>query len=101
MAATAIPVDALPSLNPATGETLGHFEKTLPFKLPQLMSVARVEQTSWAKVPIGERCRLLKRLRGQILSSREALADAVVRESGKPRIEAFFADLFVALDAAE
>jgi acyl-CoA reductase-like NAD-dependent aldehyde dehydrogenase len=101
MAATAIPIDALPSINPATNETLGHFEKTLASRLPQLMSLARVEQASWAKVPIGERCGLLKRLRERILSSRKALADAVVYESGKPRVEALFADLFVALDSAE
>src|SRR5246500_3901862 len=100
MAATAIPIDALPSIDPATGETLGYFEKTLPSRLPQLMSLARVEQASWAKVPIRERCQRLSALRESILSSREALADAVVRESGKPRVEALFADLFVALDSA-
>src|SRR6266849_7687783 len=36
-----------------------------------------------------------------IMVSRNQLADAVVRESGKPRVEALFADIFVALDSAE
>ena len=75
-------------------------EKTSPSKLPQIMSRAHTEQASWAKVPIGERCQRVKRLRDCILSSRDALADTVVRESGKPRVEALFADLFVALDSA-
>lgn len=35
------------------------------------------------------------------MASRNELADAVVNESGKPRVEALFADLFVALDSAE
>src|SRR4029077_13953542 len=35
------------------------------------------------------------------MASRNELADAVVRESGKPRAEALFADIFVALDSAE
>jgi succinate-semialdehyde dehydrogenase/glutarate-semialdehyde dehydrogenase len=35
------------------------------------------------------------------MASRKELADAVVRESGKPRVEALFADIFVALDSAE
>ena len=35
------------------------------------------------------------------MASRLELADAVVRESGKPRVEALFADVFVALDSAE
>ena len=34
------------------------------------------------------------------MSSRDALADAVVAESGKPRVEALFADIFVAVDTA-
>jgi acyl-CoA reductase-like NAD-dependent aldehyde dehydrogenase len=39
-------------------------------------------------------------LRREILMARDTLADAVVRESGKPRVEALFADVFVALDSA-
>jgi succinate-semialdehyde dehydrogenase/glutarate-semialdehyde dehydrogenase len=34
------------------------------------------------------------------MSSRDALANAVVAESGKPRVEALFADIFVAIDTA-
>jgi succinate-semialdehyde dehydrogenase/glutarate-semialdehyde dehydrogenase len=34
------------------------------------------------------------------MSSRDVLADAVVAESGKPRAEALFADIFVAVDTA-
>ena len=40
-------------------------------------------------------------LRDRIMASRNELAEAVVRESGKPRVEALFADVFVALDSAE
>jgi succinate-semialdehyde dehydrogenase/glutarate-semialdehyde dehydrogenase len=35
------------------------------------------------------------------MGARKELADAVVRESGKPRVEALFADIFVALDSAK
>lgn len=100
MAATAISVDTLPSINPATGETLRHFEKTAPGVLPQIVRHARIAQTSWARVPIRERCKRLDALRERILVSRGDLADAVVAESGKPRVEALFADIFVALDTA-
>jgi acyl-CoA reductase-like NAD-dependent aldehyde dehydrogenase len=100
MAATAIPVDALPSLNPATGETLGYFAKTQPVHLPYILSLSRAVQANWAKLPVTERAARLKALRASMMSSRDALADAVVRESGKPRVEALFADVFVALDTA-
>src|SRR6266852_2129668 len=101
MAATAISVDTLPSINPATGETLGYFEKTPPTALPQILARARAAQACWALLPVRERCKRLGTLGERILSSRNILADAVVAESGKPRVEALFADIFVALDSAE
>jgi acyl-CoA reductase-like NAD-dependent aldehyde dehydrogenase len=100
MAATAISVDTLPSINPATGKTIGYFEKTPPAALPQIIARARAAQISWGKVPIGERCARLRDLGNVLMSSRGALADAVVAESGKPRVEALFADIFVAVDSA-
>ena len=100
MAATAISVDRIPSLNPATGETLGYFERTPHASLPQVVRHARVVQGAWARVPMRERRAYLRHLRGYIMSARDALADAVVAESGKPRVEAIFADIFVAIDTA-
>jgi succinate-semialdehyde dehydrogenase/glutarate-semialdehyde dehydrogenase len=101
MAATAIPIDTLPSINPATGEVLAHFERTPVSRLPEIVSRARAAHSAWAKVTIRERCARLRGLRERIMASRDELADAVVRESGKPRVEALFADIFVALDSAE
>jgi acyl-CoA reductase-like NAD-dependent aldehyde dehydrogenase len=101
MAATAIPIDALPSIDPATGKVLGHFEKTSPGALPGIVARGRSAQADWAKLPVEKRCAKLRALRERILESRDALADAVVAESGKPRVEALFADIFVALDSAE
>src|SRR5207302_1957768 len=101
MAATAIPIDTLPSINPATGEVLAHFERTPASLLPEIVSRARIAQRDWAKLPIHDRCAKLRGLRNRIMASRDELADAVVRESGKPRVEALFADIFVALDSAE
>jgi succinate-semialdehyde dehydrogenase/glutarate-semialdehyde dehydrogenase len=100
MAATAISVDTLPSINPATGATLGYFEKTLTTALPQIMARACVAQAAWGRVSLAERCARLRDLRYRIMGSRDALADAVVAESGKPRVEALFADIFVAVDTA-
>src|SRR5260370_35775533 len=101
MAATAIPIDSLPSINPATGEVLAHFESTPASQLPEIVSRARVAQGVWSKLPIRDRCAKLRGLRERMMASRNELADAVVRESGKPRVEALFADIFVALDSAE
>ncbi len=101
MAATVIPLDTIPSIDPATGKIIVHFEKTPPAALPEILARARAAQSTWSAAPIEKRCAQLRALRERMMISRNALADAVVTESGKPRVEALFADLFVALDTAE
>ncbi len=101
MAATAIPVDTIPSIDPATGKILAQFEKTPCAVLPEILLRARAAQSGWGALPIEKRCAQVRVLRECMMASRDALADAVVAESGKPRVEALFADLFVALDTAE
>ncbi len=100
MAATAAPFDSILSINPATGEIVTQFPRTHPSSLPAIIARARSAQNAWAKLPIVGRCARLNVLRQRMLASRDVLADAVVRESGKPRVEALFADIFVALDTA-
>jgi len=100
MAATAVPLNALASIDPATGETLGYVEATPASTLPDVLLRARTAQTAWSRLPITKRCAHLRKLRDAIMSSRTELAEAVVRESGKPRVEALFADIFVAVDSA-
>lgn len=101
MVATAIPVETVPSIDPATGKILAQFEKTPLAALPEILSQARAAQAPWAGVAVEKRCAQLRVLRDCMMASRDVLADAVIAESGKPRAEAFFADLFVALDTAQ
>src|SRR5882724_9171169 len=101
MVATAVSIGKIPSINPATGEVLRYFEKTPPARLPSIVAGARAAHTLWSKTPIADRAAQLRILRERILSSRDALADAIAQESGKPRAETLFADIFVALDTAE
>src|SRR5258708_32530749 len=101
MAATSSLLDTLPSIDPATGKVLQSFERTSPLAIPQLLARARVAQQSWAKRRVAERCAQVAVLKTKILEARDLLTDAVVRESGKPRAEAKFADVFVSLDSAD
>jgi acyl-CoA reductase-like NAD-dependent aldehyde dehydrogenase len=101
MVATPVFVDSVPSVDPATGKILGTFEKTSPLSVAGLLARARLAQREWATVPVERRCAQLAVLRDTILQARDRLADAVVRESGKPRAEAKFADVFVSLDSAD
>jgi acyl-CoA reductase-like NAD-dependent aldehyde dehydrogenase len=101
MVAAPLALDAVPSIDPATGRVCGHFEKTPPLAVPQILAKARQAQAAWERVPIQKRCAQIAILKTKILEARDALADAVVRESGKPRVEALFADVFVSLDTAD
>ena len=100
MATTAISRDTLPSINPASGEIVAHFESTPPAFLPDILKRARMAQQAWSQVPVSERCGYLRALQECILARREELAGLIVRETGKPRVEALVADLFVSLDTA-
>jgi len=93
-------IDTLPSINPATGEVFAHFERTQRPSSRDRFACSHC-QSVWGELSVRDRCARLRMLRDRIMASRNELAEAVVRESGKPRVEALFADVFVALDSAE
>ena len=61
--------------------------------LPSVFSRARDAQASWADWSLRRRCELLRDLREAIFDAREEIVDIISRESGKPRVEAIFAEL--------
>lgn len=100
MATQAISSDAIASYNPATGEVVESIPKTHPEELAGIVAAARIAQETWRATSISQRCSFLDLLREKMLAARSELADIVVRESGKPRVEALFSDVFVSLDTA-
>ena len=101
MAVTSPLLDTLPPIDPATGKILQSYERTSPLAVSQLLARARQAQKTWAKRSVAERCAQIGVLKTKILEARDLLTDAVVRESGKPRAEVKFADIFVSLDSAD
>ena len=89
------------SINPATQEVNARFEVTEPAELPAIFERARNAQKQWAARPLGERCAMLCGLRNAIFARRDQIADVVTREAGKPRVEAIFAEVLLALDTAD
>jgi len=101
MAEAAASTGSIASIDPATGQILQHFDRTSANSLPEIVASVRRAQSEWAKLSLAARCRYVLKLADTILASREILANAVVAESGKPRVEALFADVFVSLDTAD
>src|ERR1700740_2516697 len=89
------------SIDPATGEVMARIAATSASALPDIFKRARGAQAAWARRPLRERCKGLRLLRRAIFDARDEAVDVITRESGKPRVEAIFAELLVALDTAD
>jgi succinate-semialdehyde dehydrogenase/glutarate-semialdehyde dehydrogenase len=84
--------------NPATLETVGVVPAARPAEVGSLVAAARGAQAGWAEAALGERRALLRRLSEVLLDRSDEIADVVVAETAKPRIEAFTTEVFPALD---
>src|SRR5208282_5219800 len=89
------------SINPATGDVTSRVEATPISALPDIFERARAAQPAWADRSLRERGQMLRKLRDVIFETREEIIEVVTRESGKPRVEAIFAELLLALDTAD
>jgi acyl-CoA reductase-like NAD-dependent aldehyde dehydrogenase len=89
------------SVNPATGQVVARIPATPLAEIPGIFEAARRAQKDWAARPLGERCKMLRRLRDVIFERREDIADTITCETGKPRVEAILAEILLALDTAD
>jgi acyl-CoA reductase-like NAD-dependent aldehyde dehydrogenase len=89
------------SINPATNEVFARFEATPVSSLAKIFERARTAQQEWSARPLAERCAILRRLRDAIYARRDEIADVISRETGKPRVEAIFAEILLALDTTD
>jgi acyl-CoA reductase-like NAD-dependent aldehyde dehydrogenase len=89
------------SINPATQQINARFEATQLAQLPAIFKNAHRAQKEWAALPLRDRCAMLRSLRDAIFARRDQIADVISNETGKPRVEAIFAEVFLALDTAE
>lgn len=89
------------SIDPATNETIAQFQSTPPADIPAILARARAAQSAWAAQSIRERAAALRRLRDAIFDARDEIAATISRETGKPRVEAVFAEVVLALDTAD
>jgi acyl-CoA reductase-like NAD-dependent aldehyde dehydrogenase len=89
------------SIDPATNQVVARYQAAAPDDVPQAIERARRVQKEWAAHSLAYRCAALLRLRDAIYSRREDIATIVSRETGKPRVEAIFAEVMLALDTTD
>lgn len=100
-AASVRPAEFVDSVNPATGAVAARIAATPTSALLNIFKRAREAQAAWAEQPLRQRTRMLRRLRDAIYEARDEIVDLISRESGKPRVEAIFAELLLALDLSD
>lgn len=64
------------------------------------LALAREAQPAWGARSVRDRARLLERFRRVLFARRHEVADIVMRENGKPAVEALTTEVMVALDLA-
>jgi len=88
----------LRSVNPATLEELGSVAVSPPEEVAEAVVEARLAGERWARSSFAERRALLGAVAQETLARADLLAATVTAESGKPLVEAYTAELFVALE---
>lgn len=72
------------SENPATGETVWTGDGASASEVDEAVASARAAFPAWAARSPEERIEILERFRGELEGRKDALAEAIARETGKP-----------------
>jgi succinate-semialdehyde dehydrogenase/glutarate-semialdehyde dehydrogenase len=91
----------IPSTDASTGRVAAEIPATPVSAIPQMMERARRAQAEWAALSIHARCAALRRLRDAIYAHRDEITRTISLETGKPRVEAVFAELLLSLDTVD
>src|ERR1700743_645650 len=87
------------SRSPTTGETIGSVRTITPGELQGVVDeVARI-QPAWAQLRPRDRARYMLRAADALLDELDEIAELLVREQGKPRVEAYTMELLPTVDA--
>ena len=89
------------SINPATGEILGHVVAAGPAEVNAAVAAALKGQQVWAATPAVERARVLRRAADLLRSRNRELAELETRDTGKPIQETLVVDVASGADCFE
>jgi succinate-semialdehyde dehydrogenase/glutarate-semialdehyde dehydrogenase len=86
--------------NPATGEVFAEIPVTSADDVRAAVARARTAQQSWGPLPVAERARRVLDFRAELVARAEEIIDAIVRESGKTRVEALGMEVMLVAELA-
>lgn len=83
---------------PASGERLGEVPIATPTEVREAVERARQAQRAWGMLPVEARAARVARIGEAFVERAEELVDLLVREAGKPRVEALAHEVMVTVD---
>ncbi len=84
--------------SPVTLESIGEIEVANAADVRAAVSKAREAQRKWALLGFKERGSYLKRALSILLEKQDDYLEVILRETGKPRVEAVFTEIFASCD---
>jgi acyl-CoA reductase-like NAD-dependent aldehyde dehydrogenase len=96
---TVLAAGELRVVNPASLEVVATVPTADTAAVQGRVAAARDAQARWGEASLAERQALLRRLSARVLEAADEIADTVVAETAKPRVEVFTTELFSALDS--
>ena len=91
----------LVTTNPATGEVLAELPCATCEEVRTAVLRAKAAQPNWQATPVRERIVVLRKFQQLLHERRNAVAQLICREVGKPTAEALATEVLVVLDATE
>nr|MDO8111881.1 aldehyde dehydrogenase family protein [Candidatus Sigynarchaeota archaeon] len=88
------------STNPATLEINGEVEETSPEALEKIFDEARAAQRKWRLLSTAKRARIIVKVNEYIADHIDDISVIISKETGKPPLEAFNAEVYGIMDAA-
>jgi succinate-semialdehyde dehydrogenase/glutarate-semialdehyde dehydrogenase len=86
------------SIDPATGEVLGSVTNSSRKDVEWAVENAGKAFLKWKETSFEERANVMRKARSIIIDRKEELIELIVKETGKPRLEALLHDLHFSLD---
>lgn len=84
--------------SPVDFSPLGEFDCAGEADIALALARARAAQRQWAEVPVAERARAILKVRDRVLAAREEIVACVIRETGKPPVDALSMEIYATLD---
>src|SRR5262245_54431230 len=85
--------------SPVPLEPIGEWPCATTEEVQAAVARARAAQPAWAKKSFEERAEYMYRLADLLMARQDHVMDTVIRETGKPRAEAFAMEVYASVDS--